>query len=66
MSENRYDVIYESSHRCYLRHHFCREYDCYGTNSDHGYIWEEARLEVANFYQSLADEWRNKKEEDGE
>lgn len=61
----RWDVCY-SEHRCYPEPHFCREWDedggCYGTNPDHGMTWDEARKEVADWYQRMADEWRNKSE----
>lgn len=67
MSETRYDVVY-AEHHVYVEPHFCREWDddggCYGTNPDHGLSWTEARTEVAEYYEKLAAEWRDKKESD--
>lgn len=64
---SRWDVCY-AEHQCYPEPHFCREWDedggCYGTNPDHGMTWEEARKEVADWYQRMADEWRKKPEDE--
>ena len=58
-----YDVVYRSD-RVTIEPHFCREWDesggCYGTNPDHGMSLEDACNEVADHYQRLADEWRNR------
>jgi hypothetical protein len=63
--EQRYDVCYHGD-RVTIEPHFCREWDedggCYGTNPDHGYSWEEAREQIANWYESQARIWREKEE----
>jgi hypothetical protein len=57
----RYDLIYHKGH-AYPEPHFCREWDetggCYGTNPEHGIPFPEARTQIADFYQQLADSWR--------
>lgn len=63
----RYDVIYgPGEHQCAVAEHFCREWDdnggCYGTNPTHGFTWEDARAEVAEFYARLSKEWAEKPE----
>lgn len=46
--------------------HFCREWEgdkgCYGTNPDHGFTWEEAREEVAAWFDAQAAYWRSRTE----
>lgn len=63
----RYDVVYggdSNAPNCYISHHFCREWEdgegCYGTNPDHGFTWEEACLEVAEWHEQQAKVWKEK------
>lgn len=59
----RYDVVFYSD-KATIVPHFCRDWDsdggCYGTNPDHGLSLDDACKEVADYYQRLACEWRNK------
>lgn len=68
MSAQRYDVIFVQ-HHTYVEPHFCREWDesggCHGSNPNHGFTWEEAREEVAKFYDAEAARWRVKTPEEG-
>lgn len=58
---DRFDVIYRGNDVS-IDHHFCREWDgdrgCCGTNPHHGMSFDEARQEVAEFYQALANHWK--------
>lgn len=60
MNQIRYDVIYTGFKGPYIDFHFCREWDgdkdCYGTNPDHGFTWEEARDEVIKYWAALEEE----------
>ena len=40
--------------------HFCREYDCFGTNPDHGMTLDEACEYVAQWYDEQARLYRTK------
>lgn len=44
--------------------HFCREWTadggCYGTNPDHGFTFDEACDQVAEYYERLAKGWRDR------
>lgn len=55
---NRYDVVYYNTHAT-IEPHFCREYDCFGSNDEHGFTLEEACNEVADWYQQQAEQWRS-------
>jgi len=62
MSEQRFDVVYHEN-RATIEGHFCREWDadgngCYGTNPDHGYGFDEACDQVAEWYEQQAKLWR--------
>lgn len=64
MSATRFDVIY-SSCGCTIQPHYCREWDdedggCYGTNSDHGYSFDEACDQVAEWHDRQAALWRSR------
>lgn len=61
---NRYDVIYTSSSEVTIEPHFCREYDCFGTNPDHGFTFEEAKKVVSDHYLQLHKYWNNLEEEE--
>ena len=56
----RFDVIFERD-GVRLDYHFCREWDdkggCYGTDPNHGYTFDEAKKEVADYYRKLAEYW---------
>lgn len=63
----RFDIVWDE-HGCHLDYHFCREWTmdvhgneigCYGTNPDHGYTFDEAKVEVAEYLERKAKEWRN-------
>ena len=61
MSELRYDVIYDNG-RCDITFHFCREWNehgegCYGTNSTHGFSFEDAQKVVVEYYTRRANDW---------
>jgi len=68
----RWDISYRADPTTYepfatVDLHFCREWDekgngCYGTNPNHGFSWEEAREEVARFYEQRAAYWRTQPE----
>ena len=67
---NRWDICYGSGMPT-IQAHFCREWDsegggCYGTNPDHGYTWEEARLQVARWHLNAANEWIREPEPDSQ
>lgn len=45
----KYDVVFRGREIPQIEPHFCREYDCFGTNEDHGFSWQEAKEEVARW-----------------
>lgn len=59
----RFDVCYHADHVT-IEPHFCRSWDdeggCYGTNPNHGYSFEEACDQVAEWYESQAELWRKR------
>jgi hypothetical protein len=59
-AEPRFDVYF--SDKCYIEYHFCREWDdeggCFGTNPHHGFSFDEAKAQVAEWYERQAKEWR--------
>ena len=62
MSEQRYDLLFGGD-RMTIEPHFCREWDaagngCYGTNPDHGYSFDEACDQVAEWHEQQAKLWR--------
>ena len=63
----RYDVSY-SMDRSPIDAHFCREWEggegCYGTNSDHGFSWEEAKQEHIKNLQAEITYWTKLTEKD--
>lgn len=56
----RLDVIWKEN-SVSLDYHFCRSWDgdkgCYGTNPDHGFTFEEAKKQIANYYREQAAYW---------
>lgn len=65
--EPRFDVLWKE-HGPSLDYHFCRGWDmdengkevgCYGTNSDHGSSFEEAKAEMAQWHEKEAARWRS-------
>lgn len=50
-----FDVHYESDDRCVISPHFCRCEGCGG-----GMSYDEACDMVAEHYEALAEEWRNR------
>jgi hypothetical protein len=67
MSEQRYDVTYFPNHTT-VEPHFCRDWDdsggCYGTNPDHGYSFDDACDQVAEWYEQQAAMWRSREHPD--
>lgn len=59
----KYDVVYYP-HYTTIEPHFCRDYDCFGSNEEHGYTLEEACLEVAQWYLEQAERWLNQSHPD--
>lgn len=61
--KQRFDIVHHSEHTT-IEPHFCRDWDdqggCYGTNPDHGYSFEEACDQVADWYAQEADLWRKR------
>ena len=56
---DRYDVVYYSTHTT-IEPHFCREYDCFGSNEEHGFTLEQACNEVAKIWKKYRIErWVN-------
>ena len=64
----RYDIVFGDGPA--IEPHFCREWDgdggCYGTNPDHGYTWEEAVEQVAQWHEAQAAFLRALPHSDGE
>ena len=44
--------------------HFCRDYDCFGSNPDHGYSFEEAKEDIIKSLQSEIDWWKSQTEKE--
>ena len=42
--KNRYDLVHQE-YSIRIEPHFCRKYECYGTDENHGYTWEEVAKE---------------------
>jgi len=64
----RFDVVYgpqSDEAVMYIEPHFCREWDdeggCYGTREDHGYSFEDACNQVAEWHEEQAKLWREGK-----
>lgn len=53
-----YDVIYTKDGGVRIEPHFCREYDCFGTNPDHGMSLERAAEVCAEFHDEMARRYR--------
>lgn len=62
--EQRFDIVYKGTGECTVEPHFCRDYDCFGTNPDHGYTLEEACNIVTEYYEELYKSWLNRTHED--
>jgi len=58
MSEQRYDVVYGKD-GVRIEPHFCRAYDCFGSNSDHGLTLEDAAIHCAEYHEDEAKAFRN-------
>ena len=60
--DGRFDVEYNSS-GADISYHYCREWvngvGCYGTNPEHGFSFEEAKIHVSDWYSTLAEYWKN-------
>lgn len=63
----RFDVCYRAA-GVTIEPHFCREWDedggCYGTNPDHGYSFDDACRQVADWHEQQASLWRQHKAAD--
>lgn len=63
MTTQRFDVCY-SKDGCTIEPHFCRQWDedggCYGTNPTHGYSFDEACDQVAEYHEQQAKAWRER------
>ena len=61
MSEPRFDLSY-GEHGASIDYHFCREWDgddgCYGTNTNHGMSFDEAKEAMAQYHEAEAARWR--------
>jgi hypothetical protein len=64
--KTRFDVAHYE-YGVTIEPHFCRSWEpdnggevvgCYGTNPDHGYSFEEACDQVAEYHERQAKEWR--------
>ena len=60
----RYDIVFSPEGLVYPESHFCRYIDCFGSNEDHGYSWEEAKEQMILYYKSKVEEWENMEEND--
>jgi hypothetical protein len=67
----RYDIVHGGTFHAptiQARPHFCRDWDdaggCYGTNEDHGFTWEVAREEIAEWHRRQAEKWGQMSEMD--
>ena len=49
----RFDIVY-TERGPEVEPHFCRDHDCFGTNTDHGMTLEEAAEEIADWYSEQA------------
>lgn len=56
---NRFDVIYRDG-AVSIAPHFCREYDCHGTNPDHGMSFEDACDTAARWHDQQATLYRTR------
>tara|TARA_Y100000310_G_C20704127_1_gene833255 strand:- start:6922 stop:7155 length:234 start_codon:yes stop_codon:yes gene_type:complete len=55
----KYDVWYGPEGPS-LELHFCRDIDCFGTNEDHGFTFDEACEDIASYYENQSKLWRTK------
>ena len=53
----RFDVIFKGSETS-IDYHFCRDPDCFGTNEDHGYSFDEAKEVVVRELEMKLKLWR--------
>lgn len=63
MPKETFDIVHHGTHVT-IEPHFCREIDCFGTNPDHGYSFEDACEEVAKWHDMQAERWRSMTHED--
>ena len=54
----KFDVVHHGTHAT-IEPHFCREIDCFGTNTDHGFTLEEACEQIAQWHEIEAQRWRS-------
>ena len=68
-NRQRYDVI-SDEHGVHIDYHFCREWDgdvgCHGTNPDHGFTFEEAQEQIAEWHEEKAKRVRKTTQEEWE
>ena len=60
---NRFDITFTRDGAS-IDYHFCKEEECFGTNEDHGYSFDEAKEAVTHYLEKELKVWGNMTFED--